>query len=343
MAQHNITLSEVASFLGAELRGDGNCVVDGVAALDQAKPGQITFLYDPRYRKLLPVCEASAIVISEKEAYDCHQNLLIVENPRLVFAKLATLLMPPALGKPGIHPTAVIGENCHIAASATIGPHCVLGDEVHIGENTIINAGCILGNAVRIGQEGLLWSHVTIYHGVRIADRVIIHSGAVVGSDGFGFENDQGVWYKIPQLGSVVIQNDVEIGANTTIDRGSLGDTVIETGVKLDNQIQIAHNVYIGAHTIIAGNVGIAGGAHIGKHCLIGGKVGISGHLEIVDQVILTAGAMVSSSITQPGVYSSGIPAHLNREWRKNAVRFQKLDETVRRLNKLEKKVEDIT
>lgn len=342
MLKNRHSLVELSRHIGAELKGDPECLISGIAALDKAKPGQISFFHDsaladPKYKKFLQTTQASAVILSAKYSELCPSQQLITNNPYLAYAKIATLFTPKHIQKPGIHPTAVIGKNCQIAASATIGAHCVLGDNVYVGEQTIISSGCMIGNDSALGVNCLLHSHVTLYYGVRIGDRTIIHSGAVIGSDGFGMVNDQGIWHKIPQIGGVIIGNDVEIGANTTIDRGALDDTLIGDGVKLDNQIQIAHNVEIGEHTAIAGCSAIAGGARIGKHCMLGGGVTINGHIEIADQVIITALGNVSTSITQPGVYSSGVPLQPNREWRKNAARFRQLDEIARRLYKLEK------
>ncbi len=340
MSKKHVTLAELAQYLKAEFQGDPECLIQGVASLDAAEKGDVVFFYDPRYRDVLASTHASAIILSHKdlEYAGVHRNLIIAQNPRLAFAKIAVLFQAPSFIAPGIHPTAVIGECCSISSTASIGPHCVIGDHAHIGEGTVLGPGCVLGESVTIGDVCWLWPNATLYHDVKIGDRVIIHSGAVLGSDGFGFENENGTWYKIPQLGGVQVGDDVEIGANTTIDRGALNDTVIESGVKLDNQIQIGHNVIIGAHSIIAGCVAIAGGVRIGKNVMVGGKVGIAGHLEIADRVILTAGTHVHSSILNPGIYSSGIPAHPNLEWRKNAVRFTKLDDMARRLRKLEKR-----
>lgn len=336
MSSIHYSLAELAQRLQADLKGDPECIIHGIAPLDKAKPGQLSFLNNPKYKKFLMTTQASAIVLAPEDVLDCSSNLIIMKNPQLGFAKLVSLFVPVSQLQQGIHPTAVIGHDTNIASTASIGANCVIGDRVSIGEGSVIHPGSVIGEGSSIGQGTLIWSNVTIYHGVKIGEEVIIHSGAVIGSDGFGFANDRGRWYKIPQVGGVVIGNDVEIGANTTIDRGALEDTVIEEGVKLDNQIQIAHNVHIGAFTAIAACTAIAGSARIGKYCMIGGTVAINGHIEIVDQVILTSGATVASSLTEPGIYSSGIPAHPNREWRKNAVRFQHLDDIARRLRKLE-------
>ncbi len=337
MSKNAYSLNELSSYLKAELKGDPDCVIHSIAPLDKAQAGQISFLGDSHYQKFLTSTQASAVILSPKDAEHCQRNLLIMQNPYLGYAKVATLFQQKPMITPGIHPSAVIGQRCQISPEAHIGAHCVIGDNVSIGERTIVHPGCTVGDDSSIGMDCIIWSNVTIYHNVQIGDRVIIQGGAVLGSDGFGMVNDNGTWYKIPQLGGVSIARDVEIGANTTIDRGALEDTIIEEGVKLDNQIQIAHNVRVGAHSVIAGCTAIAGSTRIGKHCMIAGAVSINGHIEIADGVILTATSSVSSSIHQSGVYSSGTPVQLNQEWRKNVVRFFQLDDMARRLRKLER------
>ncbi len=342
MPNRSYSLGELARHLGAELKGDPECTIHRIASLEKAQSGEISFyhesaLSDPRYKKFLQSTQASAVILSPQHTDACSAQQLIVENPYSSYAKVAELFSPKIETDPGIHPTAVIGRDCQIAANASIGAQCVVGDRVVIGEHTVLHPGTIVGNDCTIGVNCILWSRVTLYYGVRLGDRVILHSGVVIGSDGFGMANEQGIWRKIPQIGGVCIGNDVEIGANTTIDRGALDDTYIGHGVKLDNLIQIAHNVHIGDHSIIAGCSAIAGGTRIGKHCMIGGAVSINGHIEIADGVILTATAAVSSSLLEPGIYSSGLPLQSNKEWRKNSVRFKQLDDLARRLRKLEK------
>lgn len=332
------TLAELAAILGAELRGDPTCNITGIASLHNVKAGQIAFLDNIRYRKYLANTQASAVILSSANLVECHTNALILDNPYLGYAKVATLFDQAPVSKPGIHPTAVIGENCEIHPSVCIGPLCVIGANVKIGENVVISPGCIISDQCSIGADSRLWSRVTVYHNVQIGQRVIIHSGVVIGSDGFGFAQDKGIWNKVPQLGTVIIGNDVEIGANTTIDRGALDNTVLHDGVKIDNLVQIGHNVSIGAHTAIAGCTGIAGSTTIGKHCAIGGATSLGGHISIADQVIITGASAVSNSITEPGMYSSGIvqvqPA---LTWKKTLIRLNQLDEMAHRLRELEK------
>jgi UDP-3-O-[3-hydroxymyristoyl] glucosamine N-acyltransferase len=267
--------------------------------------------------------------------------VLVVSSPSAAFARVAGLLGPRPSHRQGIDSSAVIAGNCRIDDSAWIGPHCVLEEGAIIGAGTRLAAGCFVGKGSRIGRDGILHPNVVICHGVSIGDRAILHPGAVVGSDGFGLARDGEQWLKVPQLGGVLIGDDVEIGASTTIDRGALDNTVIGNGVKLDNQIQVAHNVHIGDHTVMAGCVGISGSARIGKRCMIGGGVGIVGHLDIADDVTVTGMTMVTQSITRPGVYSSGLPAQENTAWCRNAVRLRQLDELARRLQLLEKKLTD--
>ena len=262
----------------------------------------------------------------------------MVANPYAAFARVAAMLGPRQPDRRGVHPTAVIGANCHIDESAWIGPNSVLDDGVVIDAGTQLAAGCFVGRDSRIGAGGIIHPGVVICHNVTIGDRIMLHPGAVLGADGFGLARDGGQWLKVPQLGDVSIGNDVEIGANTTIDRGALDSTILEDGVKLDNQIQVAHNVHIGEHTVIAGCVGISGSARIGRRCMIGGGVGVVGHLEIADDVTVTGMTMVTQSISQPGVYSSGLPAQENTTWRRNSVQLCQLDVLARRLQALEKK-----
>ncbi len=330
------TLSELAIALDARLKGDEGCPISGIAPLQTARAGQISFLDNPRYRKYLANTQASAVILNASEAANFSGNALITQNPYLAYAKMAKLFEPIIQHTIGIHKTAVIGDNCQIDSTASIGPFCVLADSVTIGAEVILGAHCVVGENCSIGQGSHLYPRVTLYHGVKLAQRVIVHAGVVLGADGFGIAKEGSTWHKVPQLGGVSIGNDVEIGANTTIDRGALEDTVIEEGVKLDNQIQIAHNVRVGAHTAIAGCTGVSGSTVIGKNCIIGGATGFAGHLTIADYVVVTGMAMVTHSILEPGIYSSGTGLLPNRDWQKNAVRFRQLDEIARRLKALE-------
>ncbi|MDX9740180.1 MAG: UDP-3-O-(3-hydroxymyristoyl)glucosamine N-acyltransferase [Gammaproteobacteria bacterium] len=337
-----ISLDELVAKFGGELRGDGSVRVQRISALDTAGAGDISFLSGARFRRYLPTTRATAVILDAEAAEQCPVAALVTPNPYLMYARVASLLHPPVRPASGIHPSAVLGRDCRLGRDVCIGPHVCLGDGVRLGDGVVLGAGCVLGNDVEIGDESRLAANVTLYEGVVLGRRVVIHSGAVLGADGFGFANDRGTWVKIPQIGRVVIEDDVEIGANTTIDRGALEDTVIGRGVKLDNQVQIAHNVRIGEHTAIAGCTGIAGSATIGRRCAIGGGVGISGHLEIADDVHLTGTTFVSQSIREKGVYSSGTPFEPVGEWRRNFVRMRQLDDMAKRLQRLEQAVRAI-
>lgn len=337
------TLGQLAEHVGGRIHGDADCKINGVATLQNAKPGDISFLANPRYTKYLSITAASAVIIADEYLAACPSNALVVSDPYLSYAQIAILLNPPAPVLSGRHPSAVVDDESSIDTSAWIGPHCVIEAGVDIGAQVVVGPGCVIAQGSRIGAGSHLVANVTICHGSRIGKRVMLHPGVVIGSDGFGLANDSNKWVKVPQLGGVIIGDDVEIGANTTVDRGTLDDTVIEDGVKLDNQIQVAHNVYIGAHTAIAGCTGIAGSARIGSRCTIGGGVGIVGHTEIADDVHITGMSFVAHSIQKPGVYSSGTPLEANREWRRNYARFHQLDDMARRLRRLETGLKDIT
>jgi UDP-3-O-[3-hydroxymyristoyl] glucosamine N-acyltransferase len=339
------TLAELASLIGAELNGDPKSKIYGLASLNKAEPGQISFLYgsryqlmaSSRYQKYLMTTRASAVVLKPQMAALCPVSTLILDNPGQGYVKLAALFAKRPYIVPGIHSTVVMGMNCQIDSSVSIGANCVIGNHVVIGSNTIIGAGCVIADDTHIGTDVCISPNVTIHHQVQLGDRVIIQSGAVIGSDGFGMIRERDSWKMIPQIGGVTIGNDVEIGANTTIDRGSIEDTIIEHGVKLDNQIQVGHNVYIGANTVIAGCVGIAGSVHIGQNCMIGGATGIADNIEIADNVIFTGMSQVTKSITKPGIYSSGTGIMPHRKWQKNIVRLHSLDDIAKKLQNLEK------
>ena len=258
---------------------------------------------------------------------------LIADDPYVAFARIASLYERAPAAAPGVHASAVIGKGARVAASASIGPLCVIDAEAEIGEGAILGPHCIVGRACRVGAQSRLVARVTLVQNVTLGKRVLVHAGAVIGADGFGIAFAKDHWEKVPQLGGVVVGDDCEIGANTTIDRGALGDTVLEDDVRLDNQIQIAHNVFIGAHTAMAGCSAVAGSARIGRYCLIGGSAGILGHLEIADRVTVTAMSLVTHSLRESGEYSSGTPIQENRRWRRNAARFKHLDEFVRRVD----------
>ena len=329
------TLGEIARYIGAEARGDADCVIHGVAPLDRAQAGELSYLTSTRYRKHLSATQASAVILALQDAPHCKVAALVVDNPELGYARAAALLTTSPVQR-GIHPTVWVSPTAQVHASVWIGPQSVIEAGANIAQGVSIGPGCVIGENASIGNDSRLLAQVTVCHGSIIGQRALIHPGAVIGSDGFGLTSDRGVWVKIPQLGRACIGDDVEIGANTTIDRGALDDTVIEDGVKLDNQVQVAHNVLIGAHTAIAGCVGIAGSAHIGKRCRIGGGVGIAGHLEITDDVTVTGMSLVSKSIRTPGVYSSSVPAEPVAVWNKHLARLRRLETLSARLKALE-------
>jgi UDP-3-O-[3-hydroxymyristoyl] glucosamine N-acyltransferase len=337
----SLTLEELAGHVNGKVYGDGACEISHVATLQGAAQGAISFLSNRSYRKYLSDTKASAVILSEDDQQHCKTNCLVVKDPYVAFARISALLNPADSPEPGIHESASIDPDAVVHASACIDANATIKAGVSIKANAYIGPGCVLEKDVTIGDDCYLHANITLCKGVTLGERCLVHPGVVIGSDGFGIANDQGQWIKVPQVGSVVIGNDVEIGANTTIDRGALEDTVIEDGVKLDNQIQVAHNVRIGAHTAIAGCVGIAGSAVIGRHCAIGGGAVILGHLEIVDKVQITAMSLVTKSIPEAGVYSSGTPLQANDEWRKNFSRFRRLDDMARRLKRLEKKIKE--
>ncbi|WP_447940200.1 UDP-3-O-(3-hydroxymyristoyl)glucosamine N-acyltransferase [Pseudoxanthomonas mexicana] len=322
----------LADRFGLELRGDPGLTIEGVATLARAERGQLAFLANTRYRSQLADSQASLVVLRAEDAEVAPGAVLIAKDPYTAFAKMAALFESKPARTPGTHPSAVIDPSARIAASAHIGPFVIVGAHSVIGEGCIVGPGCVIGDDCTIGDGSELIARITLVTRVRLGKRVLVHPGAVIGADGFGLAMDSGNWIKVPQLGGVVIGDDCEIGANTTIDRGALDDTVLEEDVRLDNQIQIGHNVRIGAHTAMAGCSAAAGSARIGRYCLIGGAAGVLGHLEICDRVVVTAMSLVTSSITEPGEYSSGTPLTDNRTWRKNAARFKQLDALARRV-----------
>lgn len=334
-------LGDIAQSVGATLHGDADCIISGINTLELARPGELSFLQDDPYVPYLKGTTSSAVILAAQYLAQCPTNALVSRNPRLAYAQVVQLLLVPApIPVPGVHPTAIVGEGGQIDATASIGPYCVLGDRVRVGANTHLTGHVQIGDDVHIGVDCHLYPKVCIYHEVQLGDKVIVHSGTVIGSDGFGFAPDHlGHWHKIPQFGSVRIGNCVEIGANVTIDRGAMGDTVLEDGVILDNQIQIAHNVHIGTYTAIAACTGIAGSTRIGAHCLIGGGTCINGHITIGNQVHISGMSMVTHSLPAKGKYSSGMPARESALWLRNVARFHRLDEMAKRVKMLEKKV----
>jgi len=331
------TLGEIVARFGGELKGDPQRPINGLATLERAGSEQLSFLANPRYRRQLAATRAAAVILAPELAAECPVDAIVTAQPYLYFARVSQWLAQIPRPRPGIHPSAVV--ECAVPPSAAIGPLTWIGPDVILGDNCVIGAHCRIGPGVMIGADSWLYPGVTVYHGCRIGRRALIHSGAVIGADGFGFAQDGAHWVKIAQTGGVVIGDDVEIGANTTIDRGALDDTVIEDGVKLDNQIQIAHNVRIGRDTAIAGCVGIAGSTKIGARCTIGGAAMIIGHLTLVDDVHVSAGAFVGKSLLAPGHYSGSAPVQPHAEWLKNFAHLRHLAALADKIHALEKRL----
>ncbi|NLD54399.1 MAG: UDP-3-O-(3-hydroxymyristoyl)glucosamine N-acyltransferase [Burkholderiaceae bacterium] len=337
MASSVFTAAALAERFGLGLRGDGAIPVHGVATLAGAGPRQLSFLANPRYRSQLAGSAAGVVVVREDDAAGLDRTLLVARDPYVAFAKIAALFDPVPVASPGVHPSAVVDPGADVDPSAEVGPFTVIGPRARIGPGAVIGPGCVVGEDCSVGAGSRLVARVTLVRRVRLGERVLVHPGAVLGADGFGLAMDAGRWIKVPQQGGVVVGDDCEIGANTTIDRGAIEDTVLGEDVRLDNQIQIAHNVRIGAHTAMAGCVAVAGSTTIGRYCLIGGAAGIVGHISICDRVTITAMTLVTASIDTPGEYSSGTPFMDNRGWRRSAARFRQLDALARQVQALAK------
>ncbi len=333
------SLREIVSKLGGELIGDGELAITHVASLSNAKPGQITFLAASKHLSKLTGTQASAIVVSEENRHATDLPRIITDNPYSYFAKLSALMNPAPVYAQGVDASAVVHISATIPDSCVIAAHSVIGGDVQLGENVVIGPGCIIGERVIIGAGSQLQANVVVYHDCVIGKSCTLAAGAIIGSDGFGYAEDSGQWVKIPQVGRVVIEDRVDIGANTTIDRGTLDDTVIAEGVKLDNLIQIGHNCRIGAHTVIAGCVGIAGSAVIGKHCRIGGAAMILGHLEIADGVTISPGSMITRSLVKAGTYTALMPFQDHEDWIKTAANIRRLGDLAERVKQLEKEL----
>jgi UDP-3-O-[3-hydroxymyristoyl] glucosamine N-acyltransferase len=329
-----LTLAEIVARLGGEALGDAGTPLTGVATLDSAGPGQLAFLSNPKYRARAASSRAGAVIVGPGDRDATSGPRIVADNPYAYYARAVALFNPVRAVTPGVHPTAVVDAGARVAAGAEVGPYAIIAAGCVVGEGALIGAHCSLGEGVAIGAGTRLNPHVTIYAGCSIGSRCILHSGVVIGADGFGMAREGGSWIKIPQVGGVRVADDVEIGANTTIDRGALDDTVIEEGVKLDNQIQVAHNCVIGAHTVVAGCTGISGSVTIGRDCLIGGGVGIVGHLSICDGVTVSGFTLVTKSITRPGTYTSAMPFMPHSEWLRNAAHLRHLDDIARRVPK---------
>ena len=332
-----VSLGELAVRFGCELRGDPDVRVDRVATLANADSHSLAFLANPHYRQQVATTGAGAVVLDAVSAASCSTAALVCENPHATYARIAAILHPYPAAPPGTHPSAVIAPGARIDPSAHVGALSVIGEGAVIGARAFVGPQCLVEEGATLAEDVRLTAHVTVCHGVEIGARTIIQPGAVIGGDGFGFAPEHGRWIKVPQTGTVRVGPDVEIGANTTIDRGAIEDTVIEEGVKLDNLIMVAHNVRVGAHSALAAGVGISGSTTIGRRCMIGGHVGIGGHLKISDDVVITGCTMVSHSVPRPGVYSGGIPLEEAHVWRRLVARFKRIDALVTRLKALER------
>lgn len=332
-----VTLGELAVQFGCELHGDPQTRIDRVAALGAAGPGAIGFVVNTRWLEELRSTCASAVILDRGLLADCRVAALVARNPHAVFAHIAQRLHPAPVARPGRHPTAVIEPGASIDASAEIQALAYVGAGASIGARVIVGHGSVVGAGAVLADDVRIFPKVTVCDGVRIGPRSILHPGAVIGGDGFGHASEHRAWVRVPQIGSVVLGADVEVGCNTAIDRGALGDTVVEDGVKIDNQVQIGHNCRIGAHTAIAGRVGMAGSSVIGKRCQFAGDAGVAGHVTICDDVIVTARALITASVDRPGVYSGAFPAEPAREWKRLVAEFRRIGKLRERVRKLER------
>jgi UDP-3-O-[3-hydroxymyristoyl] glucosamine N-acyltransferase len=332
------TLRELAERFDCALHGPGEARVDRVGTLTGAGPDALAFLANPHYRPQLAATRAGAVVLEEQYRAECPVPALVSANPYAAYARIAAWLHAAPAPTPGIHPSAVVAADARIDPTAEVAAQAVVGAGSVVEESAVVGPGCVLGARVRIGAGSRLAARVTVLDGVEIGRRCILHPGVVIGADGFGFAEDRGTRVKVPQLGGVVIGADVEIGANTTIDRGAIDDTVIEDGVKIDNLVQIAHNVRVGAHSVVCGTAAIAGSTRIGRRCVLAGGVGIIGHLDICDDAVFLVRCLVTHSVSTPGVYSGSLPADEAARWRRNASRFKHLDDYAQRLRALERR-----
>jgi UDP-3-O-[3-hydroxymyristoyl] glucosamine N-acyltransferase len=335
----SLTLGELAVRFGCELRGDPDTVVDSVASLGNAGPRDVTFLANPKYAAQLAQTRAGAVIVDAKSAAGSPVPSLVVANPHATYARVATLLHPDPPLNPGVHPLAAVDPSAQIDPTSEVAAGASVGEGVRIGARCFIGPGSVIEHGAVIHEDARLVARVFIGRRVQLGARCVIQPGAVVGGDGFGFAPEKGTWIKVPQLGSVIVGVDVEIGANTTIDRGAMGDTVIEDGVKLDNLIMIAHNCRIGAHSALAACVAIAGSSVVGKRCILGGRAGLTGHITLCDDVVVLGTSFISHNITKPGMYSSALPSEEAGAWRRIVARIKRLDLMAKRMRAVEKHV----
>lgn len=335
----SVSLGELAVRFGCELRGDPDTRIDGVAPLAAGREHALSFLANPRYARALAATRAAAVVVDSASAAASPVPCLVSNNPYATYARIAAYLFPPVPVAPGIHPSAVVDRTARIDPTAHVGACAVIEAGAQLGARSFVGPHCFVGAGVILGEDVRLVARVSLGERVLLGSRIVIHPGAVLGADGFGFAPDRGTFVKVPQLGGVRIGDDVEIGANTTIDRGALGDTIVEEGVKLDNLIQIAHNARIGAHTVIAASTGVSGSVSIGKRCMIGGAVGFAGHISICDDVSIAGYSVITHTIKRSGVYSGLIPAEEASTWRRIVARFKRIELLAARVSALEKKL----
>lgn len=338
----SLTLGQLSEIAGAELRGDPDCVITHAATLQDAEEGSISFLANPSYAGFLADTGASAVILGPKHADDCPVDCLISENPYLAHARVMTALYPHAPIKPGVHASAVVDVDARVAPDAQVAANCYLGPGVVVESGSFIGPSCVLLENVVVGEGSRLVASVTLCADTRLGRRCLIHPGAVIGGDGFGFANDDGAWAKVPQVGKVILGDDVEVGSCTSIDRGAIGDTLIADGVIIDSQVHVAHNVKVGKHTAIAGCAAIAGSSEIGAFCTIAGAAGITGHVELTDHVHVSGMTAITRSIKKPGIYTGTVPPMEHATWLKNFARLRHLDDMVRRVRALEKELADL-
>lgn len=335
------SLEEIVARLGGELLGARQIVIQQVAPLERAGESEIGFVAHPKYRKALEATRAAAVIVPPALAEATSLPRIVTKDPYLYFARVAQLLNPARQQLAGVHSSAVVLSD--LPASVSVSALAYVGENCRIGEQVVIGPGCVIEAGVSIGAGSLLHANVTVYADCVVGQNCIVHSGAVVGSDGFGFaRKPDGSWEKIPQIGRVILEDEVEIGANTTIDRGALDDTVIERGAKLDNLIQVAHNCRVGENAALAGQAGMAGSSRLGKRVMVGGQAGIMGHIEVGDDIIVSARSFISKSVAERGVYTSAIPSQSHTEWLRNAVHLKHLDEMADRIRALEKKLKEL-
>jgi len=329
-------LGELAALFGCELIGDPSVSVERVATLSQAGKGDISFSASNAYEDLLRSSTASAVIVRPTDAEISPVSALIADDPYLIYARVADLLHPEPEIRPGIHSTAAVSESASISPGAEIAAHATIGNDSVIGDGVLVGPGVVIGSGCTVGDGTRLFANSVLVRDVTLGERCIVHPNAVIGSDGFGNVKGPDGWVKLPQIGGAVVGNDVEVGANTSIDRGALDDTVIGNGVRIDNLVHIAHNVRIGDHTAIAGQVGIAGSTTIGKRCMFAGQAGIVGHLKICDDVIVAGKTVISKNVTAPGFYAGSIPGEPDKEWKRKVARFRRLDSLADRVARLE-------